>query len=69
MEVALIVILMLPNESGFLLTVYTVNTHSCPQKERLPFIRMVAIWGDGGLSIAQKTLAKILFGHESFKGK
>lgn len=69
MEVALIVILMSPNESGSLLTVYTVNTHRCPQKERLPFIRMVTIWEDGGLRVAQKPLAKILLGHESFKGK
>ena len=31
--------------------------------------RMLAIWGDGGLSVPSKPPPKILLGHGSFKGK
>ena len=35
----------------------------------LPFIRMLAIWGDGILCVPKEPPPKSILGHESFKGK
>lgn len=55
---------MLSKESGPPAYCLQNLTH---KKGRLSLIRMLAFWGDGGLSIPQKKPPKILLGHESFK--
>lgn len=54
---------MLSKESGPPAYCLQNLTH---KKGRLSLIRMLAFWGDGGLSIPQKKPPKILLGHESF---
>ena len=43
------------------------QTHKCQQKGKLSLIRMLAIWGDGGPTVPQKTPLRILLGHEILK--
>ena len=38
-------------------------------KRKVPLVKMLAIWGDGGLGVPQKPPLKILLGHGSFRGR
>ena len=62
---------MLPNQVSLLDTqksVFQIETN-VGKKEKLPLIRILAIWGDGGYSVPVKPPPEILLSHESFKEK